>query len=269
MPLKLNHHRRRFCFEAWSLRQTAGPVTQAEADQMIRYVLDQRVTSPGSDVFASGWTALHVAACKGHYAIMHFLIAWGVDVNAEDDAHDAPLHIAVKSGNELGVRILLAAGAHGSGFAPLMAAVQGGHVGMAEAFVDAGAETALVKMDDMALLNIAGESLKNPAVLHYLLGLGLDPYARDKAGYMAFDDMIINSGMLSYALNWTFDFSRMSELNKGLFSLVTEVNRHEGVSMVKRLAKRLPREIVAQMVNFVPARYVSPLCVAVNRDVLH
>ena len=240
---------------------------------MIRYVLNQRVTDPSSDVFVSGWTPLHVATCKGHYAIMQFLIAWGADVNAKDDAHDAPLHIAVKTGHELGVRILLRAGAHkarahGSGFAPLMAAVEGGHVGMAEALVDAGAETALVNMDGMGLLNIAGESPKNPAVLHYLLGLGLDPYARDKAGYMAFDDMIINSDMLSYALNWTFDFSRMSELNKGLFSLVIELNRHEGVSMVKRLAKRLPREKVARMVNSVPERYVSPLCVAVNRDVL-
>ena len=240
---------------------------------MIRYVLNQRVTGPSSDVFAPGWTPLHVATYKGHYAIMQFLIAWRADVNAKDDAHDAPLHIAVKTGHELGVRILLAAGAHkarahGSGFAPLMAAVEGGHVGMAEALVDAGAETALVNMDGMGLLNIASESPKNPAVLHYLLGLGLDPYARDKAGYMAFDDMIINSDMLSYALNWTFDFSRMSELKKGLFSLVIELNRHEGVSMVKRLAKRLPREKVARMVNFVPERYVSPLCVAVNRDVL-
>lgn len=240
---------------------------------MIRYVLNQRVTGLGSDVFAPGWTPLHVSTCKGHHAITHFLIAWGADVNAKDDAHDAPLHIAVKNGHETDVRILLAAGAHkarahGSGFAPLMAAVERGDVGMAEALVDAGAETGLFNMDGMGLLNIAGESPKNPAVLHYLLEQGLDPYVRDKAGYMAFDDMVINSDMLGYALNWTFNFSRMVELNKGLFSLVIELNRQEGVSMVKRLAKRLPREKVARMVNSVPARFVSPLCVAVHRDIL-
>lgn len=239
---------------------------------MIRYALNQRVTDLDSDFFAPGWTPLHVSTCRGHDEITDFLIAWGADVNAEDDARNAPLHIAVKKGHETGVRILLAAGAHkarahGSGFAPLMAAVEGGHVGMAEALVDAGAETRMANMDGMGLLNIAGESPKNPAAVHYLLGLGLDPYARDKAGYMAFDDMVINGDMLAYVLNWTFDFSRMTELNKGLFSLVVELNRHEGVSMVKRLAKRLPREMVARMVNLVPARYVSPLCVAVNRDV--
>lgn len=119
---------------------------------MIRYGLNQPVRHPGSDVFAPGWTQLHVATFKGHYAIIHFLITWEADVNAEDDAHDAPLHIAVKDGHEVGVRILLAAGAqkaraHGAGFPPLMAAVERDHVGMAEAFVDAGAETDLVNMD--------------------------------------------------------------------------------------------------------------------------
>lgn len=239
---------------------------------MILHVLDQRITSPDTDDLVPGFTALHISTSLGHDDVTRFLLDQGADIHAEDDAHDTPLHIAVKNGNESAVRILLRYGAHktrahGQGFAPLMAAVEAGNVPMAEAFIAAGADTDLVDMDGMSLLNIAGERPKSPAAFHYLVSLGLDPYARDKAGYMAFDDMMLNYDMLSYVLNWTFDFSRMRELSKGLFSLVIELNRYDGISMLKRLLKRLPRHQVDDMINSVPKRFVSPLCAAVHRDI--
>lgn len=228
---------------------------------------------PDAFDFCRGWTPLHIAASTGNGDITAFLLSQGVDVDIEDEAHDTPLHLAVRNGHERVVRMLLprrahSSRAHGQGFAPLMAAVEAGNVAMAEAFVDDGADTSVVDMDGMNLLNIAGERPKTPAVFHYLLGLGLDPYARDKAGYMAFDDMILNFDMLGYALNWTFDFERMEELSKGLLSLVVELNRADSVSMLKRLFRRLPRAKVETMINFVPERFVSVLCAAVYRDVM-
>lgn len=180
---------------------------------------------------------------------------------------NTPLHMALQNHNEVGVRILMRRGAHptrahGQGFAPLRAALEAGNVAMADAFVRLGADTDVVNMDGMNFLNITGE--KSPAVFHYLAGL-LD--ARDKEGYMAFDDLILNSDMLGYVLNRTFDFERIQELNKGLFSLVIELNRKESVSMLRRLPRRLPRAKVAAMVDTVPRLSVSPLCAAVYRDI--
>lgn len=158
--------------------------------------------------------------------------------------------------------------AHGQGFAPLVAAVESGNVGMADLFVRSSADTDVVDMDGMSLLNIASERPKSPAAFHYLSSLGLDPYVRDKAGYMAFDDLILNVDMLGYVLNRTFDFSRMREISKGLFSLVIELNRGDSVMMLKRLLRRLPADKVREMVDTVPKRFVSPLCAAVYRDIL-
>lgn len=241
-------------------------------ETMMRHILNQRVTARDAFDLAPGWTPLHVSTSQGHDEVTRFLLQLGADVHAQDDANDTPLHIAVKNGNEVAVRILLRRGAHrtrahGQGFAPLMAAVEAGNVPMAEVFVQSGADTNVVDMDGMSLLNIAGERPKSPAAFHYLMDLGLDPYARDKAGYMAYDDLLLNFDMLGYVLNRTFDFSRMQELSKGLFSLVIELNRNDSVSMLKRLLRRLPRSKVASMIDTVPRRFVSPLCAAVYRDI--
>ena len=92
----------------------------------------------------------------------------------------------------------------------------------------------------------------------------LDPYARDKSGYMPVDDMTLKHEMLDYSLQ--FELERLQELPKGRLSLIIELNRKESVSMLRTLLQRLPYK-AKEMTNFYPQRFVIPLCAAVYRDV--
>jgi ankyrin repeat protein len=58
-----------------------------------------------------GWTPLHYACAKGHLDAASFLIANGANVNALSLGGTTPLMMAVQSGNELLVKLLLDKGA--------------------------------------------------------------------------------------------------------------------------------------------------------------
>lgn len=58
-----------------------------------------------------GWTPLHYACAKGHLDVASFLIANGANVNALSLGGTTPLMMAVQSGNELLVKLLLDKGA--------------------------------------------------------------------------------------------------------------------------------------------------------------
>lgn len=126
-------------------------------------------------------------------------------------------------------------------------------------------------MDGMGLLGVAGER-GYPTIVNYLLDLGPDSYARDKTGYMSLDDLVLNYDTLGYVLNRKFDFTWLGELPKGRLSLIIELNRDKSVSMLKRLFRLLQILLedrnVKEMVNYCPKRFVSPRCIAVQRDIL-
>ncbi|MBU3624133.1 ankyrin repeat domain-containing protein [Polynucleobacter sp. AP-Latsch-80-C2] len=58
-----------------------------------------------------GWTPLHYASAKGHLDIASFLILNGANVNSLSLGGTTPLMMAVQSGNELLVKLLLDKGA--------------------------------------------------------------------------------------------------------------------------------------------------------------
>ena len=58
-----------------------------------------------------GWTPLHYACAKGHLEVASFLIANGANVNSLSLGGTTPLMMAVQSGNELLVKLLLDKGA--------------------------------------------------------------------------------------------------------------------------------------------------------------
>jgi len=58
------------------------------------------------------WTPLHYACAKGHLDIAHFLIANGAKVDSLSLGGTTPLMMAVQSGNELLVKLLLDKGAN-------------------------------------------------------------------------------------------------------------------------------------------------------------
>ena len=58
-----------------------------------------------------GWTPLHYACAKGHFDVAQFLIANGAIVDAMSVGNTTPLMMAVQSGNEQLVKLLLDKGA--------------------------------------------------------------------------------------------------------------------------------------------------------------
>ena len=58
-----------------------------------------------------GWTPLHYACAKGHLEVSQYLIANGAIVDALSPANTTPLMMAVQSGNEALVKLLLDKGA--------------------------------------------------------------------------------------------------------------------------------------------------------------
>ena len=58
-----------------------------------------------------GWTPLHYACAKGHFDVAQFLVANGAKVDALSVGNTTPLMMAVQSGNEQLVKLLLDKGA--------------------------------------------------------------------------------------------------------------------------------------------------------------
>lgn len=95
-----------------------------------------------------GFTALHVAAYKGHRAVVKVLIDAGADVNTRDTSNrlhlGTPLFLAARNGHASVVHQLIKAGANvhlstSDGLTPLAIAKNYGHCGCEKALIDAGA----------------------------------------------------------------------------------------------------------------------------------
>jgi len=64
-----------------------------------------------AEVNKSGWTPLHYACTTGKLSVAEFLIAKGAKVNALSPSETTPLMMAVSSGNDLLIKLLLDNGA--------------------------------------------------------------------------------------------------------------------------------------------------------------
>lgn len=92
--------------------------------------------------FNSGFTPLHYATQDGQDKLVKTLLAAGAKINCEDTRGQTPLSLAVKSGSLETVKTLLAGKAdpnQGTLNAPLLAAIVGNNLAMAELLLQAGA----------------------------------------------------------------------------------------------------------------------------------
>ena len=69
------------------------------------------VLQKGAKVDHIGWTPLHYASARGHLEVAQFLISNGAIVDAPSQGDTTPLMMAVQSGNELLIKLLLDKGA--------------------------------------------------------------------------------------------------------------------------------------------------------------
>jgi uncharacterized protein len=87
--------------------------TQALGDNNIKLVkkyLDEKIASPKDFFF--GWTALHIAAEKGHVKLVELLIDRGADLNWQHEiSRLTAFHLAALGGHQDVVKLLAAKGA--------------------------------------------------------------------------------------------------------------------------------------------------------------
>jgi ankyrin repeat protein len=113
-------------------------------------------------------TWLHVAAKKGHFGIVEYLIHKGIDVNTKGDIFDAsPLRVAAGAGHLEIVKYLIEAGAElDVSLAkrnPLFGAIYGGHKEVVELLVEKGIDISI---------RYTGESIKNMDAYEYAREFG-------------------------------------------------------------------------------------------------
>lgn len=113
-------------------------------------------------------TWLHVAAKKGHFGIVEYLIHKGIDVNTKGDIFDAsPLRLAAGAGHLEIVKFLIETGAElDVSLAkrnPLFGAIYGGHKEVAEFLVEKGIDISI---------RYTGENIKNMDAYEYAREFG-------------------------------------------------------------------------------------------------
>ncbi|ANF46520.1 ankyrin repeat domain-containing protein [Priestia megaterium] len=113
-------------------------------------------------------TWLHVAAKKGHFQIVEYLVEKGIDVNAKGGTFDASaLNLAAGSGNLAIVRYLIESGAElDVSLAkrnPLFGAIYGGHKEVVKYLVEKGIDISI---------KYTGENIKNMNAYEYAREFG-------------------------------------------------------------------------------------------------
>jgi hypothetical protein len=113
---------------------------------MLLAVGGARVDNLAPHGVSHGGAPLHIAARKGHVAVIEALLAAGAAVDMQDKDGASPLYIGAREGQAAAVEALLAGGAAknlqmngAGGQAPLHAAAINGHLAALEALLAAGA----------------------------------------------------------------------------------------------------------------------------------
>lgn len=153
----------------------------ANSPDVIGYLLKNKVSVDEPD--GEGRTALHCAAEAGAHDALRALLECGADPLVRNKEIKTALHLAAQQGDEGSVDILLTRPdvrltlndfeTYGEGFTPLMAAVAGDHIAIAEKLLDVGAHINAVDHQNRHSLFIAAET-GTPAMVKMLISRGAD-----------------------------------------------------------------------------------------------
>ncbi|CAG0904062.1 unnamed protein product, partial [Cyprideis torosa] len=133
----------------------------------------------------TGWTALALAAVKGHTHVMEILLAAGAEVDARDSDGGTPLQRACREGSQEGVRLLIDHGADwtlaNDFVTPLHFAADGGHTSSVACLLEMGAAVEAEEKEKWRPLHVACDKGHTPCV-ELLLRAGADINARIRDG---------------------------------------------------------------------------------------
>lgn len=183
-----------------------------------------------------------------------FLIDCGTEIDAQDDDSNTALHFAAQWRLVPLVDLLLERGANPylldeHGLSPLASSFVEGKLDSTHVFFKHGFDlrsVAVYHFDDWNNFTLD--------IMHVLLQHGLDPLVPDSEGNATLTTMISQVKNRAYALNGDFDFYRLAEeqpgfLAKSYYGLYSPA---PGVSPLKAMLKRIPKEYRARVVNYEP-----------------
>ena len=130
-------------------------------------------------------TPLHMAAGKGHKAVVELLVVTGTKVNAKSVTGETPLHYAASAGHKEVVAVLLANGADANakdngGSTAMHKAVANHHKDVVDLLLANGAEVNAKDKSDWSPLHYTAVGYQDVAEL--LLARGADANAKNHAG---------------------------------------------------------------------------------------
>ncbi|KAF5008495.1 hypothetical protein FDECE_5228 [Fusarium decemcellulare] len=271
----------------WSLMEKTGlsglsestGTNEGTARRLLRFVLNLRSQDhPGvAYLQAIDATALHtlvstyakddalVPESEVFCNMAQMLISNGADVNARDSDLTTPLHLATEFHLLPLLELFLEAGADpnardSDGVAPLGQAAAAGEVDVVRCLLRYGADPRT--FNGLGYFDVGSEVESLPE----LFSLGLDPYDT------TLGDASIASRMLSsnattraYALNAPFDFYRLAEREPAFLSSFL-VRAACSPIMLQAVLRRIPKELVSDVVNFQPSSSLSPGCYVIKTE---
>jgi hypothetical protein len=137
------------------------------------------------------WSALHIAAMKGHDAVAQSLVGAGAAVDGGDSVGQTPLMYAAMQGHTAMVKLLLEEGAEpcaaaSEGYTALMYAARNAALPSARLLIESGAEVnQATEAGDTALFFAIHADPEDRALIRFLLEQGCDPEKRNDDGMTA------------------------------------------------------------------------------------
>ncbi len=133
---------------------------------------------------------LHLAVSNGHYKLVKYFLARGVDIESGDREHTSPLMLAALNGQEKIVKLLLSKGADvlkqdDNGMSALQWASYRGNTEIVKLLLDKGADVKAKKPNGSASLHGAAYSGHSETV-ELLIKRGAEIDAKNEAGYTPF-----------------------------------------------------------------------------------
>lgn len=165
--------------------QVAGRLLECGADPAAATTRRVPRVTQNSEPLPAGTTPLHLAAQRGHAALLRQLLVAKAPVAAADANGDTPLHFAARTWQSNSVHLLILAKApmdvtNRAGHTPLRGAIEAGLAGSAAQLIAAGASLTN-GVGDTTLLHIAAR-VGSAETAKLLLAHGLALDARDAAG---------------------------------------------------------------------------------------
>jgi len=220
----------------------------------------------------SSGTPLHVAAFTGNASAARILLRYGALVDSLDEYFRTPLHLACMNGYLDVVKLLLERGANINArelnwSTPVSLAIEKGRIAILEYLVNQGADLSLLDLRENTVLLLAMRS-GHPGALSLFLDTESFAEIQHKPDYVGMSPWrwaftYPKEAMCTLILNSEVDLTQCEPM---WGSILNAPYSNETVSLLKRVMRRLPKEVVSRFINYKSTVSRTPLYEAAARS---